>query len=435
MGLSLANGNITATLGTITAPTINATSSLRRNRSDLNNTAVAWSSGLSSDAYHYINSGSNALVIRDSSGNVSANFIGNASGSSTSGQVYFYKDVFLLGNLNFGIPGSGGQAIDTKISTALAPYAMLSGSAFLGNISAPTINATPLQQRGSNINTLFAPKTGSTNYAPQANPTFTGTLTAPTINASSTLKVNSVDISTIYAPLSSPTFYGAVSVDSIQARSNQGLPSGLVSINENMALAAGKMLSVDSLQTSVSNTLFFPTAIQVGNTIQAQTFKVYGTSTFSDQLSLASGKAVSADSLTCIANAGSSGAITVSDNMTLSFGKTLTTPNLSVSGTVSGSGFFNNLYHSAGVVSGPSGNILYTNGTTFTVSHTASSGVYTITFSTNHPKTIYPILVVPQTNNAAYISVGNITSSGFTVHTWNGGGAATDAQFSFTVNI
>ena len=155
------------------------------------NTALAWSSGLSSDAYHYINSGSNALVIRDSSGNVSANFLGNIGGSSTSGQVYFYKDVFLMGNLNFGVPGLGGQNIDTKISTALAPYAMLSGSAFTGNISAPTINATTLQQSGSNINTRFAPITGSTNYAPQANPIFNGTADTPalktdTINAHTT---------------------------------------------------------------------------------------------------------------------------------------------------------------------------------------------------------------------------------------------------------
>ena len=83
----------------------------------LNNSAAAWSSGLSSDYYHYISSGTGALVIRDSSGNVSANFIGSSGGASNAGNALFYKNVILFSNLYFGDPQSGGQSFDQKVST------------------------------------------------------------------------------------------------------------------------------------------------------------------------------------------------------------------------------------------------------------------------------------------------------------------------------
>ena len=55
----------------------------------LNNSAAAWSSGLSSDYYHYISSGTGALVISDSSGNVSANVIGSSGVASNAGNALF----------------------------------------------------------------------------------------------------------------------------------------------------------------------------------------------------------------------------------------------------------------------------------------------------------------------------------------------------------
>mgnify|MGYP003347688547 CR=1 FL=1 len=96
--------------------------------------------------------------------------------------------------------------------------------------------------------------------------------------------------------------------------------------------------------------------------------------------------------------------------------------------------FFNNLFHSSGIVSGPNGNILYTNGTTYTVSHTGGSGTYVITFSTAHPKSTYPILVTPQTGSSNTAVPGTISANGFTVKTFitNTGGLS-DCQFSFLV--
>jgi hypothetical protein len=84
---------------------------LKADSSDLTNNAAAWSSGLSSDAYHYIDTGTDALVIRTNGGAISANFLGNVGGAATEGKALFYKDVEVFGDLLLS-----GQTLDSKLA-------------------------------------------------------------------------------------------------------------------------------------------------------------------------------------------------------------------------------------------------------------------------------------------------------------------------------
>ena len=140
-------------------------------------------------------------------------------------------------------------------------------------------------------------------------------------------------------------------------------------------------------------------------------------------------------SVKCVTSQGTTGAIAVADHMTLSTGETFTVPNLTVNGTVTGAGFFSNLFYCIGVVSGPSGSVLYTAGsTTYTVAHTSSTGVYTITFATAHPRgSNFPVIATTNTSGNTFC-VAQITSSTvITVKTYAYSGGASDCQFSFQV--
>jgi hypothetical protein len=76
--------------------------SLRTDKTTTDNSAVAWSAGLTSDAYHCLNAGTDALVVRTGSGAIAANFLGSAGGASYDGKVIFYKDFQVLGNQTVG---------------------------------------------------------------------------------------------------------------------------------------------------------------------------------------------------------------------------------------------------------------------------------------------------------------------------------------------
>ena len=45
------------------------------------NTAVAWSSGLTADAYHYLTTGTDALVIKTASNTMRVHFLGEVAGT------------------------------------------------------------------------------------------------------------------------------------------------------------------------------------------------------------------------------------------------------------------------------------------------------------------------------------------------------------------
>ena len=69
----------------------------------MTNNAAAWSSGAVGDGYHYLDTGTDALVIRTNGGQVSANFLGNAGGvPSEEGKALFYKGVQVYGDLVVG---------------------------------------------------------------------------------------------------------------------------------------------------------------------------------------------------------------------------------------------------------------------------------------------------------------------------------------------
>ena len=63
---------------------------------------MSWSSGLASDGYHYLNTGTDALVVRTGSGTISANFMGAVGGAASDGNVIFYLGVKVLGALELG---------------------------------------------------------------------------------------------------------------------------------------------------------------------------------------------------------------------------------------------------------------------------------------------------------------------------------------------
>ena len=57
---------------------------------------------MATDAYHYLYTGTDSLVIRIGSGEISANFFGSVGGSATDGKVIFYKNVEVSGGLQLG---------------------------------------------------------------------------------------------------------------------------------------------------------------------------------------------------------------------------------------------------------------------------------------------------------------------------------------------
>ena len=70
---------------------------LRTDKTTTDNSAVAWSAGLTSDAYHYITTGTDSLI-KTATNTVSANFFGDNAGT-LKGKALFYKDVEVMGSL------------------------------------------------------------------------------------------------------------------------------------------------------------------------------------------------------------------------------------------------------------------------------------------------------------------------------------------------
>ena len=191
----------------------------------------------------------------------------------------------------------------------------------------------------------------------------------------------------------------------------------------NSVLCAGKLQVASSL-----------TAQQAFNVVGISAFG--GATTHSDDVTVVAGKVLNTDSLKCVTNTGTStGVLTVSDNMTIATGKNLVVGgNLTVSGTLSVSGLLGQIYHCVGFVSGP-GTPQYTAGaTTYTVAHTAGTGIYTITFGTAHSKSsYYPIIVTPNTGSTVFCVAQASSSTVMTVKMFTNAGAAIDAGFTFQV--
>ncbi len=101
--------NLTAsTVRVFTKTEVNNKLANKTDKIATNNSAIAWSSGLASDAYHYIDTGSDALVLQTPSGAISASLLGNAGGSTYDGRAMFYQDLVMLGTLRFGSGSSLG---------------------------------------------------------------------------------------------------------------------------------------------------------------------------------------------------------------------------------------------------------------------------------------------------------------------------------------
>ena len=103
-----------------------------------------------------------------------------------------------------------------------------------------------------------------------------------------------------------------------------------------------------------------------------------------------------------------------------------------MNGTINGSNLFSQIFFCAGQLSGPSANILSTQGTTFTAAK-GGTGIYNVTFGSTHPKTTLVVHVSCGTSNAYFAVVSNITSSGVTIKVFNTAAAAVDSQVIFSV--
>jgi hypothetical protein len=102
---------------TQTALNLKADQATTYTKTEVDNTIVGWSSGLPSDGYHYIDTGSDALVIRTPSGAISANFLGNAGGASYDGKVLVYNGLEVIGSLTTTdiLVGSTNSVFTNKI--------------------------------------------------------------------------------------------------------------------------------------------------------------------------------------------------------------------------------------------------------------------------------------------------------------------------------
>lgn len=82
----------------------------------MTNTAVAWSSGVASTGYHFIETGPEAIVVRTLSGEVAVSFLGNVGGTATDANTMFYKKVSMR-SLTVG-----GDIKMTKSTSALLSH-------------------------------------------------------------------------------------------------------------------------------------------------------------------------------------------------------------------------------------------------------------------------------------------------------------------------
>ena len=86
--LLIGTTNVLTELGT---KSTTANLNLKTDLTTTNNSAVAWSEGLAGAGYHYLNTETDALVVRTNSGAISANFLGDAGGAAYDGKTIFYK--------------------------------------------------------------------------------------------------------------------------------------------------------------------------------------------------------------------------------------------------------------------------------------------------------------------------------------------------------
>ena len=93
-------------------------------------------------------------------------------------------------------------------------------------------------------------------------------------------------------------------------------------------------------------------------------------------------------------------------------------------------GFFNQVYYVCGNINSTGAIATYT-GNTFTVSKTVT-GQYNLTFTTPHPRSIYPVMVNANTQNSVWCTMSTQSNTGFRVNCFNSSGA-TDSWFSFLV--
>jgi hypothetical protein len=111
---------------------------LKATKSVTDNSAVAWSEGLSG-GFHYLDTGADALVVRTPSGTISANFLGNVGGAATDGKVFLYKGLEVGGNQKV----TGSLTVGTtNVVTELEAKALKNNSSLTGTANAANLTVS-----------------------------------------------------------------------------------------------------------------------------------------------------------------------------------------------------------------------------------------------------------------------------------------------------
>ena len=168
---------------------VNGLVALKTDKLTTDNSAVAWSAGYNTDGYHYIDTGSDALVIRTPSGSISANFQGNVGGAATDGNITFYKTV----SVNKLYVDSDLTVAGNMFYKPYIAFRMLSNAIVLNTGQVSTANITIARPNGTNglYTFTFPAHPKGTEYLVFAQPwtTSTGTsyFTCTASNGSSTV--------------------------------------------------------------------------------------------------------------------------------------------------------------------------------------------------------------------------------------------------------
>jgi hypothetical protein len=192
---------------------------LKTDTSVTSNSAVAWSEGLV-NGFHFLNTGTDALVVRTNSGAISANFMGNVGGTATDGKVIFYKDFDVGGNQK------------------------LTGSLTVGSTNIMTELGTKATAASVDLK------------APKNNPALTGTATAANLTVSGDLLVGATNVLTTLNKkveyLNTPLLLDIIEVDTIRNKSTAYATPTVkfdcsIAVVGNVNISGSAILMVDGL--------------------------------------------------------------------------------------------------------------------------------------------------------------------------------------------
>ena len=223
-------GNLTCsggvTCSSVTVGSTNIVNELNNKLSNtstlLTNSAVAWSSGLATDAYHYITTGTDSLFIKSATQN-SVAFFGDMAGAA-SGNALFYKNVEIVGSLKLGSITNVATELNNKLSTTSTLLTSTAVAWSSGNsVGYNTINGgTDALCIQTNSGMAAFNVLGSVAGTQEGYTLFYKKVSMPHLDVEGVLNLglgtNKKAITTLFdekAPVANPSFTGSVTADSL----------------------------------------------------------------------------------------------------------------------------------------------------------------------------------------------------------------------------